>query len=154
LLPTVDRFLKQRRESLESRRQLRALPTGNTTHFEKEEINMSLKMTSREVDGVAVVTLDGRIVLGEETSALRERVKSLVAAGKKKLLLNMSNVMKIDSAGLGALVAAYYGAQSGGASLRLCNLGSNINQLLQITKLLTVFEVSNTEADAVRSFSK
>jgi len=121
---------------------------------DEEKINMALKMTNREVDGVAVVTLDGRIVLGEETSALREKVKGLVAEGKKKLLLNMSNVTMIDSSGLGALVAAYSSAKAGGASLRLCNLGSHTNQLLQTTKLLTVFEVSNTEADAVRSFSK
>ena len=115
---------------------------------------MALKMTNREVDGVAVVDLDGRIVLGEETSALRDKVKGLVAAGKKKLVLNMGNVTMIDSSGLGALVAAYSSAKSGGASLRLCNLGSHTNELLQMTKLLTVFEVSNTEADAVRSFSK
>jgi anti-sigma B factor antagonist len=115
---------------------------------------VALKLTERDVDGVVVVALDGRIVLGEETSALRERLRGLVAGGKKKLLLNMSNVTMIDSSGLGALVAAYSSAKSAGASLRLCNLGSHANQLLQMTKLLTVFEVSNTEADAVRSFSK
>jgi anti-sigma B factor antagonist len=115
---------------------------------------MALKMVNREVDGVTVVALDGRILLGEETSALRERVKSLVAEGKKKLLLNLGSVTMIDSSGLGALVAAYSSAKAGGASLRLCNLGSQTNQLLQMTKLLTVFEVSNTEEDAVRGFSK
>lgn len=115
---------------------------------------MALKLTSREVDGVAVLTLDGRIVLGEETSALREKVKSLISQGKKKLVLDMKSVTKIDSSGLGALVAAYASAKSGGATLRLSNLGSHLNQLLQVTKLLTVFEVSNSEADAVRSFSK
>jgi len=114
---------------------------------------MALKITNRDVDGVTVLTLDGRIVLGEETSALREKVKGLLAEGKKKLVLNMNGVTLIDSSGLGALVAAYSSAKSGGASLRLCNLGSHSNQLLQMTKLLTVFEVSNTEADAVRSFS-
>jgi anti-sigma B factor antagonist len=120
----------------------------------EEKINMALKMTNREVDGVAVVALDGRIVLGEETSALRDKLKGLVAEGKKNLLLNMGNVTMIDSSGLGALVAAYSSAKAGGAALRLCNLGSQTNQLLQMTKLLTVFEVSSTEEDALRSFSK
>ena len=67
---------------------------------------MALKMTYREVDGVTVVALDGRIILGEESNALREKVKELLAAGKKKIVLNMNNVTFIDSAGLGALVAA------------------------------------------------
>jgi len=115
---------------------------------------MALKLTNREVDGITVLTLDGRIVLGEETSKLRESVKNLVSGGKKKLVLDMKNVTMIDSSGLGALVAAYSSAKSAGASLRLCNLGVHFNQLLQITNLLTVFEVSNTEEDAVRSFSK
>jgi anti-sigma B factor antagonist len=115
---------------------------------------MALKITNREVDGVAVLALDGRIVLGEETSALRERVKSLIGEGKKNILLNLGNVTLIDSSGLGALVAAYSSAKSGGASLRLCNLGSRPNELLQITKLYTVFEVSITEADAVRALAK
>ncbi len=103
---------------------------------------------------VTVVGLDGRIVLGEETSNLRESVKNLVSGGKKKLVLDMKNVTMIDSSGLGALVAAYSSAKSGGATLRLCNLGAHFDQLLQITKLLTVFEVSKTQEDAIRSFSK
>ena len=115
---------------------------------------MALKITNREVDGVTVVALDGRIVLGEETSALREKVKNLLAEGKKKIVFNMNGVTLIDSSGLGALVAAYSTAKSGGASLRLSNLGTHSNQLLQMTKLLTVFEVSGTEAEAVRGFSK
>jgi anti-sigma B factor antagonist len=120
----------------------------------EEDSYMALKLTNREVDGVAVLALDGRIVLGEETNALREKVKSLIAQGKKKLVLNMDKVTMIDSSGLGALVAAYSAAKSGGASLRLCNLGTHFNQLLQITKLLTVFDVSKTEAEAVGSFSR
>jgi anti-sigma B factor antagonist len=110
---------------------------------------MALKMTNREVNGVVVLGLDGRVVLGEETSSLREKVKSLLAEGKKNIVLNLSNVTLIDSSGLGALVAAYSSAKSGGASLRLCNLGAKFNELLQITKLYTVFEVSETEADAL-----
>ena len=115
---------------------------------------MALKVTTRETDGVAVLALDGRIVLGEETNKLRESVKNLVSQGKKKIVLDVKNVTMIDSSGLGALVAAYSSAKSGGASLRLSNLGAHFNQLLQITKLLTVFDVSKTEEDAVRSFEK
>jgi anti-sigma B factor antagonist len=113
-----------------------------------------LKITNREVDGVTVLALDGRIVLGEETSTLREKVKSLLGEGKKNIVLNLNNVTLIDSSGLGALVAAYSSAKSGGASLRLCNLGARFNELLQITKLYTVFEVSETEADALRALAK
>ena len=115
---------------------------------------MALRITSGEVDGVNVVWLDGRIVLGEETGALREKVKDLMAQGHKKLILNMNNVTLIDSAGLGALVAAYSSTKSGGASLRLCHLGSKFEELLQITKLITLFDVYKTQADAISSFSK
>ncbi len=113
---------------------------------------MALKMTNREVGGVAVVALDGRIVLGEESNAMREKVKSLLAEGKKQMVLNMNNITFIDSAGLGTLVAAHHSAKSQGASLRLCHLGSKFQEVLQITKLLTVFEVFDSEAAAVASF--
>jgi anti-sigma B factor antagonist len=111
-------------------------------------------MTNREVDGVAVVALDGRIVLGEESNALREKVKSLIAEGKKKVVLNMANITFIDSAGLGTLVAAHHSAKSQGAALKLAHLGAKFQEVLQITKLLTVFDVYNTEAEAVSSFTK
>ena len=103
---------------------------------------MALKITSGEVDGVAVVWLDGRIVLGEETGALRETVKSLIDQGMKKVVLNMNNVKLIDSAGLGALVFAYSTAKSHGASLRLCHLGSKFNELLHITRLEAISKPS------------
>jgi anti-sigma B factor antagonist len=115
---------------------------------------VALIITSGEVDGLTVVWLDGRIVLGEETGALRETVRNFVAQGNKKLILNMNNVTLIDSAGLGALVAAYSSAKSGGASLRLCHLGAKFHELMQITKLLTLFEVFDTQAEAIASFSK
>ncbi|HEV1995420.1 MAG TPA: STAS domain-containing protein, partial [Candidatus Acidoferrum sp.] len=121
---------------------------------DEEETNVALKMTNREVDGVAVVALDGRIVLGEESNALREKVKALMAEGKKKVVLNMDNITFIDSAGLGTLVAAHHSVKTQGASLRLCHLGSKFQEVLQITKLLTVFDVYNSEAEAVSSFSK
>jgi anti-sigma B factor antagonist len=115
---------------------------------------MALKITTHEVDGVTVVALDGHVVLGEETSSLREKMMALLAEGKKKIVLDMKNVTFIDSAGLGALVGVHHSAITRGASMRLSNLGAKFKELLQVTRLLTVFEVHNTEADAVRSFSK
>ncbi len=115
---------------------------------------MALKLTNREVDGVSVVALEGRIVLGEESNALREKVKSLLAGGKKNIVLNMDNVTYIDSAGLGTLVASHHSAKSQGAALKLSNLGSKFQEVLQVTKLLTVFDVYDSETAAIRSFSK
>src|SRR5579862_6591055 len=111
-------------------------------------------MTERVVDGVAVVSMEGRIVLGEESTALREKVKSLLAAGQKQIVLNMDNVTYIDSSGLGTLVASHTSAKAQGASLKLANLGSKFQEILQVTKLVTVFEVFPTEAAAIASFSK
>ena len=115
---------------------------------------MPLKMTERTVDGVSVLDLEGRIVLGEESSALRERVKNLLGQDHKKIVLNMGNVSYIDSAGLGALVASYTSAKNQGAILKLVNLGGKFREVLQVTKLLTVFEVYDTEAAAISSFPK
>lgn len=106
---------------------------------------MSLKITHRDEDGADVLALDGRIVAGEETAALRDRVKSLLVQGRKNMVLDLSGVTMIDSTGLGALVTAHSSAKSGGASLRLCNLGSRSKHLLEITKLYTIFEVADTE---------
>jgi len=114
---------------------------------------MALKITNRQVDGVAIVDLAGRIVLGEESNAMREQVKGMLAAGQKKIVLNMNDVTYIDSSGLGALVAAHHSARTQGASLKLAHLGSKFQEILQVTKLLTVFEVHDTEAAAIRSFS-
>jgi anti-sigma B factor antagonist len=122
--------------------------------FDEEELNVALKITTREVDGVTVAALDGRIVLGEESNALREKIKSLVAEGKKKVVLNMDNITFIDSAGLGTLVASHHSAKAQGAALKLCHLGTKFQEVLQITKLMTIFDVYNTEAEAVASFSK
>ena len=113
---------------------------------------VTIKMTNSEVDGVSVVTLDGRIVLGEETNFFREKLKSMLAEGKKKIVLNMVNIKYIDSSGLGTLVAAHVSAKIQGASVRLCNLGKKFHEVMQITKLLTVFDVYDTEAAAVSSF--
>ena len=113
---------------------------------------MALRMTDREVNGVNVIDLEGRIVLGEESNSFREKVKSLLAAGKKKIVLNLANVTYIDSAGLGTLVATFHSARSQGAMLKLANLGQKFKEVLQVTKLMTVFDTYENEAAAVQSF--
>ena len=114
---------------------------------------MALKMTNNEVDDTSIVALDGRIVLGEESQALRVELKTLAAEGKKKIVLNMDNIKYIDSAGLGILVAAHVCAKAQGASLKLSNLGRKFQEVLHLTKLLTIFDVYSTEAAAIASFS-
>jgi anti-sigma B factor antagonist len=116
--------------------------------------NVALRMTDQEVNGVTVLEIEGRIVLGEESNAFREKVKSLLAAGKKKIVLNLANVGYIDSAGLGTLVATFHSARSQGATLKLANLGSKFKEVLQVTKLMTVFDTYDSEALAVQSFAK
>jgi len=113
---------------------------------------MSLRIADSEVDGVTVLELDGRIVLGEESNSLREKLKSLIAAGKTKIVLNVANTRYIDSTGLGTLVAAHVNAKTQGASMRLCHLGQKFHDILQVTKLVTVFDVYDTQAAAVSSF--
>jgi anti-sigma B factor antagonist len=115
---------------------------------------VALQITERTMDGVAVLALDGRITLGDETNQLREKVKSLLDEGRKKILLNLDNVTLIDSTGLGTLVSIHHSAAAKGASVRLCKLGSKFQEVLQVTKLLTVFDVSDTEADGIKSFAK
>src|SRR5579863_6634063 len=111
-------------------------------------------MTDREMDGVTVLEIEGRIVLGEESNSFREKVKSLLAAGKRKIVLNLQNVTYIDSSGLGTLVATYHSARSQGATLKLANLGAKFKEVLQVTKLMTVFDTYDNEALAVQSYSK
>ena len=113
---------------------------------------MSLKTDSRQVDGVTIVDLNGRIVLGEATTALRELLQNLVSQGQKKILLNLADVSYIDSSGLGALVSGFTSLTGQQGSLKLLNLTKKVQDLLQITKLLTVFEVYTDEATAVQSF--
>jgi anti-sigma B factor antagonist len=113
---------------------------------------VALRMTDREVSGVDVIDIEGRIVLGEESNAFREKVKSLLAAGKKKIVLNLAQVTYIDSAGLGTLVATFHSARSQGATLKLTNLGSKFKEVLQVTKLMTVFDTYDSESAAIQSF--
>jgi anti-sigma B factor antagonist len=115
---------------------------------------MSVTVIIGEVGGVSIVELSGRIILGEESGALREAVKNLVVAGKKKIVLDMANVTYIDSAGLGALVAAHVSAKTEGASVSLCALGSKFHEVLQMTRLLTIFDVYDTRTEAIGSFAQ
>jgi anti-sigma B factor antagonist len=113
---------------------------------------MAVNISNKQVGDVSVVGLNGRIVLGEESTSLRERMKALIEDGKKKIVLNMANVTYIDSAGLGILVAAHVSAKKQGAALCLSNLGDKFNDVLQLTRLMTVFTVYETEAKAIESF--
>ena len=112
---------------------------------------MDLNILNKQIGDVSVVALKGRIVLGEGSRALRERIKSLVGDGKKKIVLNMANVTYIDSAGLGTLVAAHISVKKQGTTLLLSDLGNKFHEVLQITRLLTVFSVYATEAEAISS---
>ncbi len=115
---------------------------------------MNLKLSTRTVDGVAVVDCTGRIVFGEESIALREQVKNLLAENRKQLVINLGGVTYIDSGGLGTLVGLYTSARSAGGSVKLARLTHRVGELLQVTKLLTVFEVFENEDQAIRSYRK
>ncbi len=114
---------------------------------------MSMKLTTREVSGVTIVNLSGKITLGEGGLTLREEVRKLLAAGSKKIVLNLAEVSYIDSSGLGELVSAYTAVKNSGGELKLLNLTSKVRDLLVITKLVTVFDVKDDEAAAVASFA-
>jgi anti-sigma B factor antagonist len=112
---------------------------------------MKLNISTKQIGDVSVVALKGRILLGEESSSLRERIKSLIGDGKK-IVLNMANVTYIDSTGLGILVAAHVSAKKQGTALHLSDLGNKFHDLLQLTRLLAAFSVYATEAEAISSF--
>jgi len=113
---------------------------------------VSIQVTNRQVGDVTVVDVAGRITLGEGASALRENIRDLVAKGNKKILLNLSDVSYIDSSGIGELVSAFTTVTNQGGTLKLLGLTKRVKDLLQITKLYTVFEVFESEPIAVRSF--
>jgi anti-sigma B factor antagonist len=106
------------------------------------------------VSGITIVDLSGRITLGESGVALRDTVKELSAQGHKQILLNLADVSYIDSSGLGELVAAFTSVRNAGGQIKLLNLTKKVHDLLQITKLCTVFEVWDDEAAAIRAFDR
>jgi anti-sigma B factor antagonist len=113
---------------------------------------MALTAKVRRVDNVAIVDLHGKITLGENTGILRDELRSLLAQGTKSILLNMQGVGYVDSAGLGELVGAYTTATNQGGSVKLLNLQGKMKDLMQITKLETIFPTFDDEKAAVASF--
>jgi anti-sigma B factor antagonist len=115
---------------------------------------MDMTTSTRQVGGVTIVDINGRIVLGEECAALRELVCDLLSKGHKKILFNLGDVNYIDSSGLGQLVSAFTSARKQDAELKLLNLTNKVRDLMQITRLYTVFEVMDDEAVAIKSFEQ
>lgn len=113
---------------------------------------MALQISERDSGGVTVVELSGRVTLGEESNQLRTRIKDLLAKGKTRLVLDLGNVGTIDSAGLGTLVAGYTSAQNQSATIKLANLTKKFREQLNITKLVTIFDVFDSVDQAVKSF--
>ncbi len=114
---------------------------------------MQLRMSTRTLEGALVVDCSGRLVFGEESASLRDIVKKLVVQNPK-LVLNLQEVNYIDSGGLGTLVSLYTTARNAGGAVKLARLSQRISDLLQVTKLLTVFEVFDDEEKAAKSFKK
>ncbi len=113
-----------------------------------------MKTSIRQVEGVTVVDLSGRITLGEGSVVLRDTVRDIVAKGDKKILLNLGDVTYIDSSGIGELVSAFTSVRNQGGELKLLNLTKKVKDLLQITKLYTVFDVKDDEASAIAAYKK
>ena len=114
----------------------------------------SVKISTRQVDGVTILDMSGRITLGEGSVQLRDAVRDLLGKGQKHVLLNLGDVTYIDSSGIGELVSAFTTAKNQGGELKLLNLTRKVHDLLQITKLYTVFDVKDDEASAIASFKK
>jgi anti-sigma B factor antagonist len=114
---------------------------------------MSLKIDTRQADGVTIMSCQGRIVFGEEAAALRENLKRVLSSARQ-IVLNLSGVTYIDSGGLGTLVGVYSSARAAGAEIKLTGLGQRLRDVLQITKLVTVFEVYDTEQEAIATFHR
>ena len=113
---------------------------------------MSMKFTSREVDGITILDLSGKIVLGEGSVTIRDAVRDVLAKGSNKILLNLADINYIDSSGIGELVSALTAVKNAGGSLKLLQLTKKVKDLLQITKLYTVFDIYDDEAEAIASY--
>jgi anti-sigma B factor antagonist len=113
-----------------------------------------MKIKTRQVDGVTIMDCSGRITLGEGSVQLRDEVRDLLSKGSKQILLNLGDVTYIDSSGIGELVSAFTTVRNQGGDLKLLNLTKKVHDLLQITKLYTVFDVKDDEASAVASFAR
>jgi anti-sigma B factor antagonist len=113
---------------------------------------MSAKAVSREVGDVTVIDLDGRITLGDGSALLHGLIRENISKGRTKLVLNFAAVSYLDSTGLGELVSGYRLIKSSGGELKLLNLNKKVSDLLQVTKLYTVFDIHNDERQAIASF--
>ena len=113
---------------------------------------MSFKASSREVGGVTIIDLDGRITLGEGSMLLRDLIRKKLDGGHKKIVMNMAGIEYMDSSGLGELVSSYRWVKHQDGELKLMNLNKKVSDLLQITRLYAVFDIHNDEAQAVASF--
>jgi len=113
-----------------------------------------MKATIRQVDSVIVIDISGRITLGEGCAQLRELIRDQLGKGNKQILLNLADVAYIDSSGIGELVSAYTAVSNQGGQLKLLNLTKKVHDLLQITKLYTVFDIHDDEAKGIASFQK
>jgi anti-sigma B factor antagonist len=111
-----------------------------------------MKATSRTVDDVEIISLQGKITIGSGDTQLREVITNAVNAGKNKILLDLSGVTTIDSSGIGELVGSYTTATNRGGKLKLLHLPAKLNELLHVTQLITVFEVYENEQEAITSF--
>jgi anti-sigma B factor antagonist len=114
---------------------------------------MQLSLNTRTVDGILIVDCHGRIVFGEESALLRDFVRKSIAENKR-IILNLGGINYIDSGGLGTLVSLYTTAHNNGGSIKLANLTQRVGDLLQVTKLVTIYEVFDTEDAAIQSFRK
>ena len=112
-----------------------------------------MEIAERKVGGVTIVDISGKIVASETSGRLKDKVSSLIFQGEKRIVLNLANVSYVDSSGLGEMVACHGSAVRNGGEVKLANAGKKINDLLVMTKLLTVFDAHDTEDAAVRSFS-
>ncbi len=113
-----------------------------------------MKVNTRQVGSITILDLNGKITLGDDLPQLRQTIRDLLAQGHKNILLNLADVSYIDSAGLGELVSANVAATNRGGQLKLLHLTKRVSDLLQITKLLTVFDTYEDEAEAIASFPK
>jgi anti-sigma B factor antagonist len=115
---------------------------------------MPMTTSTRETGDVTIVDITGRISLGEESAALRNLVMNLLSEGHLKILLNMAGVDYIDSSGLGALVSAFSSVRKAGGELKLLKLSAKVDDLMEVTRLYTVFDIVDDEAAAVESFNR
>jgi anti-sigma B factor antagonist len=124
---------------------------GRFPHSEVQSIRI-MAITTREVSHVTIVDITGRITLGDETGQLRDAIRQLLVDGKKKIILNLAQVDYIDSSGVGELVSGFTAVRNAGGELKLLSLTKKVHDIVQVTKLYTVFDIKDDEFTAIKSF--